>query len=142
MLWGTTTRFLPILGQACSLQLVLARVRPTSSSCRRGWLVDLGCQKRISQIHHGVVPAVQESGKRATDERSHYYVGRCVSDAINEMTALRRRLRPAMKPPNSVAELRLTVNVELARDPGRGAAPWRGTSAKLNARSRWLRDGP
>ena len=25
-------------------------------------------------------------------DRSHYYVGRCMSDAINEITALRRKL--------------------------------------------------
>jgi hypothetical protein len=30
--------------------------------------------------------------KQATVERSHYYVGRCVSDAINEITALRKGL--------------------------------------------------
>jgi hypothetical protein len=30
--------------------------------------------------------------KQAIVERSHYYVGRCVSDAFNEITALRNRL--------------------------------------------------
>ena len=30
--------------------------------------------------------------RQATEDRSHYYVGRCVSDAINEITALRKRL--------------------------------------------------
>ena len=30
--------------------------------------------------------------KQATVERDHYYTGRCISDAINEITALRKRL--------------------------------------------------
>jgi hypothetical protein len=30
--------------------------------------------------------------RQATQERSHYYVGRCVGDAINEITALRKKL--------------------------------------------------
>jgi hypothetical protein len=30
--------------------------------------------------------------KQATVERSHYYVGSCVSDAINEITLLRKGL--------------------------------------------------
>jgi hypothetical protein len=29
---------------------------------------------------------------QATEDRSHYYVGRCVSDAINEITELRKKL--------------------------------------------------
>jgi hypothetical protein len=30
--------------------------------------------------------------RQATEDRSHYYVGRCVSDAINEITEVRKKL--------------------------------------------------
>jgi hypothetical protein len=39
-----------------------------------------------------ILDRLRDLHKQATVERSHYYVGRCVSDAINEITALRKRL--------------------------------------------------
>jgi hypothetical protein len=43
-------------------------------------------------VEHDILVRLRDLHRQATEERSHYYVGRCVSDAINEITALRRRL--------------------------------------------------
>jgi hypothetical protein len=39
-----------------------------------------------------ILDRLRDLHKLATVERSHYYTGRCISDAINEITALRKRL--------------------------------------------------
>jgi hypothetical protein len=39
-----------------------------------------------------ILDRLRDLYKQATVERSHYYTGRCVSDAINDITALRKRL--------------------------------------------------
>jgi hypothetical protein len=44
------------------------------------------------QLGDDILARLRDLHKQATVERSHCYVGRCVSDAINEITALRKRL--------------------------------------------------
>jgi hypothetical protein len=44
------------------------------------------------QLGDDILDRLRDLHKQATVERSHYYVCRCVSDAINEITALRKRL--------------------------------------------------
>lgn len=39
-----------------------------------------------------ILDRLRDLHRQATVERSHYYVGRCVSDAINEITTLRKVL--------------------------------------------------
>jgi hypothetical protein len=43
-------------------------------------------------VEDDILDRLRDLNRQATVERSHYYVGRCVSDAINEITMLRRRL--------------------------------------------------
>jgi hypothetical protein len=44
------------------------------------------------QLGDDIFDRLRDLHKQATVERTHYYVGRCVSDAINEITALRTKL--------------------------------------------------
>ena len=43
-------------------------------------------------VEDDIPDRLRDQHRRATVERWHYYVGRCVSDAINEITALRKKL--------------------------------------------------
>jgi hypothetical protein len=43
-------------------------------------------------VEDDILVRLTDLHRQATEERSHYYVGRCVSDAINEITALRKKL--------------------------------------------------
>ena len=43
-------------------------------------------------VEDDILDRLRDLHKQATVERSRYYVGRCVSDAINEITMLRKRL--------------------------------------------------
>ena len=43
-------------------------------------------------IGDDILVRLRDLHKQATEDRSHYYVGRCVSDAFNEITELRKRL--------------------------------------------------
>jgi hypothetical protein len=48
--------------------------------------------KETDQLGEDILVRLRDLHKQATVERSHYYTGRCISDAINEITALRKRL--------------------------------------------------
>jgi hypothetical protein len=39
-----------------------------------------------------ILVRLRDLHKQATLERSHYYTGRCIADAINEITELRKKL--------------------------------------------------
>jgi hypothetical protein len=39
-----------------------------------------------------ILVRLRDLHKQATVERSHYYTGRCISDAINEITEPRKKL--------------------------------------------------
>jgi hypothetical protein len=51
-------------------------------------------RKAVAPVSPGddILDRLRDLHKRATVERSHYYTGRCVSDAINEITRLRKLL--------------------------------------------------
>jgi hypothetical protein len=42
-------------------------------------------------VEDDILMRLRDLHRQATEDRSHYYVGRCVSDAINEIT-LRKKL--------------------------------------------------
>jgi hypothetical protein len=46
--------------------------------------------KRVAELGDDIVDRLVDLHRRATVERSPYYGGRCVSDAINETTPLRK----------------------------------------------------
>jgi hypothetical protein len=43
-------------------------------------------------VEDDILVRLRDLHGQATQERSHYYVGRCVGDAINEIAALRKQL--------------------------------------------------
>ena len=51
-------------------------------------------RKAVAPVNLGddILDRLRDLHKQATVERTHYYVGRCVSDAINEITRLRKPL--------------------------------------------------
>jgi hypothetical protein len=51
-------------------------------------------RKAVAPVSPGddILDRLRDLHKQATVERSHYYTGRCVSDAINEITRLRKLL--------------------------------------------------
>jgi hypothetical protein len=51
-------------------------------------------RKAVAPVNLGddILDRLRDLHKQATVERTHYYVGRCVSDAINEITRLRKLL--------------------------------------------------
>jgi hypothetical protein len=57
--------------------------------------------------------------KQATVERSHYYTGRCISDAINEITELRQAGVVRLSPGTRARQQRSGDGGE-ARDLGEG----------------------
>lgn len=44
-----------------------------------------------------IVAKLRDLHKQATEERSHYYTGKCVMEAITEITALRSALSHALE---------------------------------------------
>jgi hypothetical protein len=51
-------------------------------------------RKAVAPVSLGddILDPLRDLHKQATVERSHYYTGRCISDAINEITALRKQV--------------------------------------------------
>ena len=43
-------------------------------------------------VEDDILDRLRDLHRQATVERSHYYVGRCVNDAINEIPELRKKL--------------------------------------------------
>jgi hypothetical protein len=63
---------------------------------------EIGCRRAVARVRsRGFAPVslgddihdrLRDLHKHATAKRSHYYTGRCISDAINEITRLRKLL--------------------------------------------------
>jgi hypothetical protein len=64
----------------------------------KGWVAGQGGKRSKSKDASGwerdgqIIHRLRDLHKEATVERRHYYTGRCISDAINEITRLRKLL--------------------------------------------------
>ena len=63
-----------------------------SATCERRHCFRVKRKAVVPDTLDDILERLRDLHKQATVERSHYYVGRCVSDAINEITRLRKLL--------------------------------------------------
>lgn len=58
--------------------------------------------KIAAYVEEDIIDRLHDLHKQATDERSHYYVGKCVRDAISEIQRLRSIIEAVQRRPDDI----------------------------------------